>query len=197
MVASPAAAAPVIVHQVAAASNPFPDLDWTDRGTARLVSHRAPRSRVISDANDLSADGSVALAATFNGISRSTDGGRQWRSVLSGERMNSVTRGPTGYAALGFLGHGDSMAGEDFCGVSVYRSELWLMCDGGSRTWILRSDDAGRTWSGHGLAISPDTQTVVATGPGSAEFANAASIWRTVDGGATWRQSWPRLSGER
>jgi hypothetical protein len=35
------------------------------------------------------------------------------------------------------------------------------------------------------------------TGGDSAVFAKGGALWRTTDGGATWREAWPRLPGER
>ncbi|HTW19454.1 MAG TPA: hypothetical protein VME70_04480 [Mycobacteriales bacterium] len=66
-----------------------------------MVAAAPPRSTALSGALDLYADGDVVLAATYGGISRSVDGGRTWRSVLQGVEMWSITRGPTGFVAIG------------------------------------------------------------------------------------------------
>jgi hypothetical protein len=158
---------------VAAAPNPFPDLRWTDRGTARLVSHRAPRSRVISDANDLYADGSVVLAATFNGISRSTDGGRHWRSVLSGIRMNSVTRGPTGYSGLGVRRNPDRAI------VATSRDGIH---------WRARREDVRHEHTGPGFGAALVMDGPVGVAVNRVDLSFLGPMWRTTDGGRVWSQ---------
>jgi photosystem II stability/assembly factor-like uncharacterized protein len=82
-------------------TKPFPNLDWHSGGAATLIRAAAPRSTAINDVNDLYADGDLVLAATRHGLSRSTDGGRKWTTVLRHPDMWSVTRGPTGFVALG------------------------------------------------------------------------------------------------
>jgi photosystem II stability/assembly factor-like uncharacterized protein len=80
---------------------------WIRRGHARLIRRPPPRSWAAPAINDLYADGATVLAATGHGIERSTDDGRRWRTVMTGDRMSSITHGPTGYVGFGVVGGGE------------------------------------------------------------------------------------------
>lgn len=96
--ASPTTRLPSWLHHL------FPGFELRYGGTARLKSTPPPRSSALPGANDLlAADGGV-LAATGQGIFRSTDGGVSWQQVLSGVNASSLASVQSGgYAALGTL----------------------------------------------------------------------------------------------
>jgi hypothetical protein len=103
----PVASAPTATPVRAAApvhAKPFANIAWRDGGSARLVRAAPPPAGAMSNVNDLFSDGRVVFAATRAGISRSTDGGRHWRLVMSRGSMTSVTKGPTGYVGFGVVG---------------------------------------------------------------------------------------------
>jgi photosystem II stability/assembly factor-like uncharacterized protein len=114
----------------------------------------------------------LAVADGYRGLEVSTDRGRSWRR--------------------------DVVSRQDFCGVSSYRSELWLVCQVGAETWVLHSRDRGLTWTGFdlGTKVEPDVASIVATGAGRAAFSDGGEVWRSSNGGSTWHGNWPLLPGE-
>ena len=82
------------------------------------------------------------------------------------------------------------------CTLSQLSAEVWLACTdagaGGSGSWVLRSADGGSTWLAYRLpaaANAPDG--IFATGVGTAVMPVGGSLWRTTDGGRSWREYWP------
>lgn len=86
------------------------------------------------------------------------------------------------------------------CTVSQLRAEVWLACTDtnpgadSSDGWVLHSADGGSTWLAYRLppaANAPDG--IFATGVGAAVMPVGGSLWRTTDGGRSWREYWPAL----
>jgi photosystem II stability/assembly factor-like uncharacterized protein len=80
---------------------------WHDGGEAVITPASAPGSTMIDGANDLVAVGATVLAATDQGVARSTDNGATWRYVLTGVDLWSITRAGNGFVALGQRGGPD------------------------------------------------------------------------------------------
>ena len=81
------------------------------------------------------------------------------------------------------------------CVVSVYGSEIWLQCPGR----ITHSGDRGATWVDFTFTGRQQDwlgQPLQAVGPRTAVVPAGGSLWRTVDDGAHWVQTWPTLTGE-
>jgi hypothetical protein len=155
---------------------------WHDGGVAALAAADPPKSSMIDGANDLIAVGTAVLAATDQGLARSTDNGATWRYVVTGVDLWSITRAGTGFVALGKRG------GPDENGPAV----------------IATSPD-GLTWQLVDPQVTKSTQAVVPLGYGQRIAATgvdargvelalpdivASSFGgdtvRSIDGGRTW-----------
>jgi photosystem II stability/assembly factor-like uncharacterized protein len=147
---------------------------WRDTGTALMRPAAPPDMSVPSDVLDLYADGDGVLAAMDHGISRSTDSGRHWHTVLRHVEMSSVTRGPTGYAALGVRRRDD-------------RAVTATSRDGVHWTTVVaaRHDDASPAGIGYALVLDGDTGVAVSRpnrSPGD------GPMMRTTDSGRHWQK---------
>jgi len=138
----------------------------------------------------------VAFSDTVDGqfvILTTTDGGRHWTRVPV-DRLPAALPGEGAFAASG-------------TNVAVHGSHVWI---GTTASRVLRSTDAGRTWS---VAATP-IATGEATGIFSIAFRDArhgvivggnytkegeaiANVAMTDDGGMTWRAPSTPLSGYR
>ncbi len=80
----------------------FPGFRLRYGGTVKAQAAAAPPSAALPGANDLITAGHSILAATGQGIWRSTDGGLAWHRVLGGAQFSALTAVTAGgYAALG------------------------------------------------------------------------------------------------
>jgi photosystem II stability/assembly factor-like uncharacterized protein len=160
----------------------------TSRNSGRSWRLAVPPRRVSTAA--LARSGPTLLWHNTLGLFASADQGVSWvRRPLT----QTVAR------RIGTLRHPlpidrPDLPGGAKCTHASYRAEVWLVCHFPLRnqsTWILHSKDRGLTWVGHAMVGGP--RRVVATGRNGAAYAAGGAIWRTTDGGAAWREAWPRL----
>ena len=110
-------------------------------------------------------DGNTLLAATNDGIYKTTDGGVTWALTASGQ-----------YADVRF----DPLNGANAMGAKGYY--------GG---YIVYSTNSGTSWSNSGLSAVGRAELAYARVSGVAYASvdqNSGTIYKTVDGGATWTQ---------
>ncbi len=200
----PAAASPRPVERLAGSTGA-----WQPLG---------PEGGEVRDVVFSIADPSIALAATMSGIYRSTDGGATWAHVpaLGYLWINEFEAAADGtiWAGTSFGLWKSTDGGVTWTQLSLGvglnadvievtldpgdSSRLWLGLGGAlgnQPTSVLRSTDAGVTWtpatpplaaptSCHGIAVSPsDSDQVVAVFSG---FPSGGSVWFSADGGTTW-----------
>jgi photosystem II stability/assembly factor-like uncharacterized protein len=140
----------------------------------------------------------------------SADGGARWRpggSVLpfgvgvqaaaAADRSRIAAIDACGNLQLsadaGAHWRAQALGRQAFCTVSVLGPETWLACRAGEGDWVLHSADAGRTWLAYRLpATASAASGIFATGSRAAVMPIGGSIWRTIDGGQSWTQAWPR-----
>lgn len=127
------------------------------------------------------------------GVYRTTDGGSTWQRVLF------VDPG-TGCSGLTMDAHDPNVL---FAGMWQVEMHTWAMFSGGSSSGIYASHDGGTTWThvvSPGLPKSPLGKIDIAIAPGDSkrvyaliQTADQGSLWRSDDGGVTWRdQNWSR-----
>ena len=127
------------------------------------------------------------------GVFKTVDGGKTWKRVL----FVDVNTGCSGLA----------MDNNDpntlFAGTWEMVMHTWAMFSGGPGSGVYVSHDGGEKWTrikDAGLPKSPIGKIDVAIAPSDskrvyalAQTANQGSLWRSDDGGATWRVvSWDR-----
>jgi photosystem II stability/assembly factor-like uncharacterized protein len=127
------------------------------------------------------------------GVFRTADGGNSWRRVLFVDER-------TGCSGL-------TMSRQDprvlFAGTWEVKMATWGMWSGGPGSGVYRTTDAGETWqrmTHPGLPRSPVGKIDVAVAPSDGnrvyaliQTADQGSLWRSDDGGDTWRvQNWQR-----
>ena len=117
---------------------------------------------VQSVAFDNSTPGTVYAAVSQNGVYKSTDNGDSWTAIGGNTTPYRLAAGSNG--ALWYT-HGK--------GVSKYFGGMWLDCN------------VGGTDSYCGLAVNPKDASDVIVSKGAA---TTSTLWRTLDGGATWVQ---------
>lgn len=128
------------------------------------------------------------------GVYRTTDGGETWQRVLF------VDPG-TGCSGLTMDTHDPNVL---FAGMWQVEMHTWAMFSGGASSGIYTSRDGGTTWKqvvNPGLPKSPVGKIDIAIAPTDSkrvyaliQTADQGSLWRSDDGGATWRdENWSRM----
>ena len=138
-------------------------LSWRQPG----VSPTVPLADVVAASPDFARDHTVFVCGV-GGLYRSSDGGESWQCVLVGSRMLTV-------AAAAGTTH-DSL----------------VVLAGTESDGMLRSEDAGRSWTGANAGLLDLTAMCVALSPcfeaDRTGFAGTASgLYRTRNGGQAWR----------
>jgi photosystem II stability/assembly factor-like uncharacterized protein len=141
-----------------------------------MVARRPPRSTAIAGAVDLYADGPIVLAATHDGISRSTDGGVRWRTELSGYAMASVSRGPSGYFAVG-----GTVSGRRYVTATSPDGVRWSVVRARARR-----DNASFASAFGAASVMQGEVAVEATPPN--RLLDGGPLMRTTDGGRHWHR---------
>jgi hypothetical protein len=145
---------------------------WRDTRIAVMQPTSLPVATIPFGVVDLYAAGDLVLAATYHGISRSTDGGRHWQTALGHDQMSSVTRGPTGYAALGIRRSDD-------------RPVTATSRDGVHWTTVVAARNDGPAGVGDALVLDGESGIAVSL---PNRFPSAWPMMRTTDGGRHWRR---------
>ncbi len=167
---------------------------WTNMGLtetgriARVIVH--PKN---PDVVFVCAVGRMTGPQQERGVFRTTDGGQRWERVLFVDES-------TGCSGL-------SMDPNDprtlFAGTWQVEMHTWAMFSGGPGSGVFVSRDGGSKWTrieGHGLPKSPVGKIDVAVAPTNSnrvyaliQTADQGSLWRSDDGGASWRVvNWQR-----
>jgi photosystem II stability/assembly factor-like uncharacterized protein len=127
------------------------------------------------------------------GVYRTTDGGRTWQRVL-------FVNENTGCSGLSIDANDPNVL---FAGTWELVMHTWVMNSGGAGSGVYVTRDGGSTWvriEHPGLPKSPLGKIDVAVAPSNSkrvyaliQTANQGSLWRSDDGGTTWRvASWDR-----
>jgi len=127
------------------------------------------------------------------GVYRTTDGGKSWDRVLFVDQN-------TGCSGITMDAHEPNVL---FAGMWEVVMHTWGMFSGGPGSSIHVTRDGGTTWTrltDPGLPKSPVGKIDVAVAPSNSsrvyaliQTANQGSVWRSDDGGGTWRVvSWDR-----
>jgi len=168
----------------------------TDGGahwTALGLTDTRQTARILIDPRNADVVWVAALGHAYGpnaqrGVFRSTDGGRTWEKVLY--------KGPdVGAVDLSFAPGDPNVV---YAALWQTRRPPWSQYppDEGVGSAIYKTTDAGATWtelSGHGLPAKPLGRVGLATAPDGrvyaliAEAHDDAGLYRSDDGGATWR----------
>ena len=167
---------------------------WTNMGLretgriARIIVHPTNPNVVF-----VCALGRATGPQQQRGVYRSTDGGKTWTRVLF------VDDG-TGCSGIAIDAHDPNVL---FAGMWQVVMHTWAMFGGGPSSGLYVTRDGGTSWSqitDPGLPKSPLGKIDVAVAPTNSnrvyaliQTANQGSVWRSDDGGHTWKVSnWER-----
>jgi hypothetical protein len=134
--------------------------------------------------------GTHLLWQTPVGMFGSHDAGRHWSQAGNPKRARRQLRA---YRAR--LGTTDTAVRSSF-GATRWTSRCLVQSP---RCLVAYRANTEAAWIQHLMPrwYGDFVPTIVATGQASAVFVGrGADLWRTNDGGATWRESWPKLPGE-
>lgn len=144
------------------------------------------------------------------GLFATDDRGHTWRRLRPPFRADTISAAPglVVLSAWSERGAGRVAFSEDGGGTWLVRTPpsgasctptaavdrtAWLVCLMDTepvRTALLRSDDAGRTWTRLGV-VPAEVERVV--GPAGNAWAVGGGLWHSSDGGRSWTERWPRL----
>jgi photosystem II stability/assembly factor-like uncharacterized protein len=143
------------------------------------------------------------------GLFATDDAGATWRRLRPPFRIDAISASPRlvvvaawverGRGRLAFSrNHGRTWLVRTtprrvFCEATAGDRTAWLVCNVGvarMRNVLLRSDDAGRTWTKLGT-IPWDVERVV--GRADDAWAVGGGLWHSADGGRSWTERWPEL----
>lgn len=166
----------------------------------------------VDPAND-----QVVLAANSQGaLERSTDGGVSWKTVNAGRAtVNTISFSPNtaGFVLAGTHGDGALASKDDGAtwtatgglegrNVRAFGFALTMVAAGTDHGVYTSAD--GLSWSQSGLAAPSISAIAVQAihapvrllaGTDASPSGGAISMWQSLDGGATWKQSSPALAG--
>jgi photosystem II stability/assembly factor-like uncharacterized protein len=152
---------------------------------------------------DEACGGSVPFVEAARSIHLTSDDGRTWKALRPPFAAVSVALAPQLLAAVGVRDCTAVLAISRSGGRSWTISEIPRACEpavaGGAEIWLwcerllLHSSDGGRTWSR--LRAPAVVLSVAPLGAGRAWIVagdvGAGRLWRTEDGGKTWKEAWP------
>lgn len=155
---------------------------WHDGGVAVFTAADPPKSSMIDGANDLVAVGATVLAATDQGVARSTDSGATWRYVVTGVDVWSITRAGGGFVALGKRGGPD----ENGPGVIATSPDgvTWQLVDPQVPASVQAVVPFG--YGQRVAATGVDMHAIVLALPDLVAASVGGDTLRSVDGGRTW-----------
>jgi xyloglucan-specific exo-beta-1,4-glucanase len=182
----------------------------TDRGTTWEVVHEfPPLDEAISLSVHPGNPDAVYVGSKDSGVIASSDGGQTWGSyaqnlpavstvrslaissdgstLFAGLRHHGIFRRSVG--ASGWDSRSDGLVGSAVYSVAVAPSEGKIIYAGVEQQGVARSTDGGKTWAWRGLLGTRVTDLAVhPQKPGVAYAAADARIYKTTDGGMSWKK---------
>lgn len=149
----------------------------------------------------------IYLGTYFQGIYRSTNGGTSWRQIKTGLPRNetvlsiATARGGAVYAAMlhravyrwnasqgRWRWRSNGVTAPYVGTLRVARSKPSILYAGGHRAGVARSTDGGASWRWRGLSSQTIQDLAVHPNDAATVYAAGRHLYRTRDGGATWRR---------
>ena len=156
--------------------------------TFTLTDHFSPRDGHTSVVlgRDIYVLGGKLQGGTDNEVWRSPDGGATWDRLEASDPSkrfsarhlhSSVVRGSEIYVIAGAPASSNS-----------YLNDVWKSADG--KDWIQAAGASSRfiTRSRHGSAVLGDAVYVVSGLPPPLSAASSSNIWKSIDGGTSWKE---------